>query len=154
MLHHETRGHGPLVVALHSGGMSSRQWRRLAELLAPSYRVVLPDLLGSGANPPWPEPDAFDVRLDVAALGELLDALGEPAHLVGHSYGGFLALTLARQRPADVRSLAVYDPTAFGVLHGAEDAEGLADLERARARPVFLDDTRGGGAEWYEAFVD
>ncbi|HEX6882981.1 MAG TPA: alpha/beta hydrolase [Planctomycetota bacterium] len=154
MLHREELGHGPRVVALHSGGMSARQWRRLAEQLAPSFRVVLPDLLGSGANPPWPEPDAFDVRLDVAALGHLLDALGEPVHLVGHSYGGFLALTLARQRPADVRSLAVYDPTAFGVLHGAGDAEGLADLERARAQAVFLDDRRGGGAEWYEAFVD
>lgn len=154
VLHREETGRGPLVVALHSGGMSARQWRRLAEQLAPSYRVVLPDLLGSGANPPWPDPDAFDVRLDVVALGELLEVLGEPAHLVGHSYGGFLALTLARQRPAGVRSLAVYDPTAFGVLHGAEDAEGLADLERARKQPVFLDDARGGGDEWYEAFVD
>lgn len=154
MLHHEALGHGPLVVALHSGGMSGRQWRRLGELLATRHRVVIPDLLGSGANPPWPEPDSFDVKLDVAAVGELLDSFGAPTHLVGHSYGGFLALTLARERPASVRSVAAYDPTAFGVLTTTGDAEGLADLEHARSHPVFSDDARGGGAAWFEVFVD
>src|SRR5688572_30233621 len=134
--------------------MSGRQWRRLVQLLSASYRVVVPDLLGSGANPPWPDHDSFDVTLDVAAVGELLESLREPAHLVGHSYGGFLALALARERPASVRSLAVYDPTAFGVLFGARDAEGLADLERARSHPLFLDDAHGGDAAWFEAFVD
>ena len=43
-------GEGPLVVLLHSGGMSGRQWRRLAGLLSASYRVVTPDFLGSGDN--------------------------------------------------------------------------------------------------------
>jgi len=37
---HDVRGEGALLVLLHSGGMSGRQWRRLAERLAPSYRVV------------------------------------------------------------------------------------------------------------------
>jgi pimeloyl-ACP methyl ester carboxylesterase len=134
--------------------MSGRQWRRLVGLLAPSYRVVVPDLLGSGENPPWPDRTPFDFSLDVAALGELLDSLGAPAHLVGHSYGGLLALTLARQRPAAVRSLAVYDPVAFGVLHATPDEAGLDDLERARANPVFHDDARGGGEAWFEVFVD
>jgi pimeloyl-ACP methyl ester carboxylesterase len=134
--------------------MSGRQWRRLAEQLAPTHRVVLPDLLGAGGNPAWTEANTFDVTQDVAAMRELLDSLGEPVHLVGHSYGGFLALALARERLEGVRSVAVFDPTAYGVLHGARDAEGLADLERACAQPVFLDDARGGGAEWFEAFVD
>ena len=154
VLHHEVLGEGPLVVPLHSGGMSGRQWRRLAERLATSHRVVVPDLLGSGANPRWRDEMPFDVSLDVAALGELLDSLGEPAHRVGHSYGGCLALTLARRRPASVRSVVVYDPTAFGVLHSSRDAAGLADLRRPEANPVFSDEARGGGSAWFEAFVD
>jgi pimeloyl-ACP methyl ester carboxylesterase len=53
-----------------------------------------------------------------------------------------------------VRSIAVYDPVAFGVLHGASDQEGLTDLARTEQNTVFLDDARGGGEEWFEAFVD
>ncbi len=154
MLHHELLGEGPLVVLLHSGGMSGRQWRRLAGLLSSSCRVVAPDLLGSGDNPPWLDEKPFDFSLDVAAVGELLDSLGAPAHFVGHSYGGLIALTLARERPSTVRSLTVYDPVAFGVLHASHDEAGLSDLERASANPVFLDDARGGSEAWFEVFVD
>ena len=154
MLQHEQLGQGPPAVLLHSGGMSGRQWRRLAVLLSATHLVVAPDFLGSGANPPWPGDAAFHHRLDVAAVGELLASLKAPIHLVGHSYGGFVALTLARERPAAVRSLSVYDPTAFGVLHAAQDQAGLADLEHAAAQPLFLDDARGGGEPWFELFVD
>ena len=93
---------GPPVLLLHSGGMSGRQWRRLAALLSPSYRVVVPDLLGSGANPPWPAGAPFDLALDLAELAELLESLRAPAHVVGHSYGGLLGLKLASERPASV----------------------------------------------------
>ena len=134
--------------------MSGRQWRRLAELLAPSHEVVTPDFLGSGSNPLWSEAAPFGYELDVAAVGELLDALGQPAHLVGHSYGGLVALTLARQRPAAVRSISVYDPVAFGVLHARHDEAGLGDLARVRAHPLFLDAARGGSDAWFAVFVD
>jgi pimeloyl-ACP methyl ester carboxylesterase len=156
MLHHEIKGVGPTVVLLHSGGMSGRQWRRLAERLAPSFQVVTPDFLGSGENPPWPADVPFDFRLDVAAVNEVIDAVASsaPVHLVGHSYGGLIALTVGRERPELVQSIAVYDPVVFGVLYGAGDREGLADLERASENPVFLDEARGGGEEWLEAFVD
>ena len=89
MIKYDVRGEGSLAILLHSGGMSGRQWRRLAERLAPRHRVVSPDFLGSGANPPWPDDQPFDFRSDVAAIVELWDSLGEPAHIVGHSYGGF-----------------------------------------------------------------
>lgn len=154
MLHHESLGDGPVVVLLHSGGMSGRQWRRLASRLSSSHRVVMPDLLGSGDNPLWPEEAPFEYPLDVAAVSELLDSVGAPAHLVGHSYGGLVALMLARARPEDVRSLTLYDPVAFGVLYASEDQAGLGDLERAGRDPIFLDDSRGGSEAWLEAFVD
>jgi pimeloyl-ACP methyl ester carboxylesterase len=154
MLKHEVRGEGPTVILLHSGGMSGRQWRRLADRLATSFRVVCPDFLGSGENPPWPDDQPFDFHSDVAAISELVDTFGPTAHLVGHSYGGLVALTIARQRPEAVTSLAVYDPVVFGVLYGADDQEGLADLARAAKNPVFLDDARGGSEDWLEAFID
>jgi pimeloyl-ACP methyl ester carboxylesterase len=150
----DDRGAGSPVVLLHSGGMSSRQWRSLSERLASSHRVLAPDFLGSGKNPPWPDDVPFGYGLDVAAVARVLDALDGPVHLVGHSYGGLVALTLARTLPHRVRSLAVYDPVAFGVLHDTADPAGLADLERASSQPVFTDETLGGGEAWMQSFVD
>lgn len=144
----------PPVVLLHSSGMSSRQWGRLKEVLGGEYHVLTPDFLGSGERPPWPDAQPFDLSMDVDLIDRLLSGLGERAHLVGHSYGGLIALALARRSPRLVRSLALYDPVAFGVLHGANDREGLQDLDRLGTQAVFSDEERGGGDEWFEAFVD
>lgn len=152
-LHVETLGSGVPVIALHSGGMSGRQWRKLAELLAPAHEVLLPDLLGCGKNPPWPDELPFEVALDVRAVRSVLTHVGR-AHLVGHSYGGLIALTLAREKPDSVLSVSLYDPVAFGVLYDPPDEAGLANLQSARENPVFTDDARGGNSEWLEAFVD
>jgi pimeloyl-ACP methyl ester carboxylesterase len=142
------------VVLVHSSGMSSRQWGRLVEFLEPRYRVFAPDLPGSGSNPLWPDDQPFELAMDVDAVERIVDDIGEPVHVVGHSYGGLLAVTLARRIPRSIRSLAAYDPVAFGVIHSEKDAEGLADLARAAENPAFTDYARGGSDEWFEAFVD
>jgi pimeloyl-ACP methyl ester carboxylesterase len=130
------------ALLIHSGGFTSRQWRKLSELLAPRYRILAPDLLGYGA--PWPIAQPFHFREDVALLASLLD---EPAHLVGHSYGGFLALQLALARPDRVLSLALYEPVAFAVLTDAERAavDGIG---------TYNPGTTGIDETWLAGFVD
>ena len=70
-------GHGPPVVLIHSSGMSSRQWRKLVDHLSASHRVVAPDLLGSGANPPWTDDPAFQIDDELDALDALRKALDD-----------------------------------------------------------------------------
>src|SRR5688500_4532898 len=108
------------VLLVHSGGFTSRQWRKLAALLAPDRRVLAPDLIGYAADTRWPVGEPFHFRQDLEALAAVL-ADEPPAHVVGHSYGGFLALQLALIHPDRVRSLAVYEPVAFGILDEAVD---------------------------------
>jgi pimeloyl-ACP methyl ester carboxylesterase len=151
-VHVSAFGEGTRVIALHSGGMSGRQWRRLAERLQGGYRVLLPDFLGSGENPPWSDDASFHWGMDADVVEEILLADDGRAHLVGHSYGGLVAVTVAHRHPQAVRSLAVYDPVAMGVLHAAGDAEALADL--ARTDMLTMDDAVGGGEAWLNAFVD
>lgn len=140
----------PSALLIHSGGFTSRQWRRLSEALSPDHRVVAPDLLGYGAEGPWPAGQPFHFRQDLA---HLLSVIGdEPVHLVGHSYGGFLALQLALMRPELVQSIAVYDPVAFGVLDEVEDADARATLTRVRRE--WMPDAAGVDEEWLSAFVD
>lgn len=137
------------VLLLHSGGMSSRQWRRLNEALSAQATVQAPDLLGSGANPVWPDERPFSLEVELESLESQAQW---PAHVVGHSYGGLLGLMLARRNPSRVLSLALYDPVAFGVLAG--DAAGSADLARVNDHPLFLDDRSGGGEEWWRLFIE
>jgi pimeloyl-ACP methyl ester carboxylesterase len=140
------------VILVHSGGFTSRQWRKLSELLAPDYRVLVPDLLGYGAAGPWPDREPFHYRQDLAFLESLIGEESDPVHVVGHSYGGFLALQLALARPELVRSIAVYDPVAFGILDEVEDAEALRALEGVRRQ--WEPDASGADEAWLTAFVD
>lgn len=140
---------GETVLLIHSGGFTSRQWRKLAELLAPDYRVLAPDLLGYGASGPWPDGKPFHFREDLDLLLSLIDA---PVHLVGHSYGGFLALQLALARPELVRSIAAFEPVAFGILDDVDDADARAGLSTVKR--TWDPDANGVDEAWLAAFVD
>jgi pimeloyl-ACP methyl ester carboxylesterase len=140
----------PTVVLIHSGGFTSRQWRKLAAAVASRSRVLAPDLLGYGEAGPWPAGEPFHFRQDLAFLESLLD--GEAVDLVGHSYGGFLALQLALRRPELVRSIAAYEPVAFGVLDETEDADALRGL--ALVKRDWEPDGRGVDEAWLRGFVE
>ncbi|HMI84257.1 MAG TPA: alpha/beta hydrolase [Polyangiaceae bacterium] len=148
----QDRGEGEPVVLLHSGGFSARQWRKLGDALAPTHRVLAPDLLGYGASSRWPLGTPFHLDQDLAALEALLDTLAAPAHLVGHSYGGLLALKLALSRPRGVRSLALFEPVAFAVLDEPSDAEARASLRLARSD--YCANAAGADDVWLGSFVD
>ena len=145
-------GSGDAVLMLHSGGLSGRQWRKLAELLAPRFRVVVPDLLGYGASDPWPAGEPFHFRQDLAALDLLIRQLDSPIHLVGHSYGGMLALQLLREDASRFGRAALYEPTAFGVLDTVDDADALTNLHDVRLD--YTADEAGVDEAWLRAFVD
>ena len=115
------------VLMLHSGGFSSRQWRRLAAALAPDHEVLAPDLLGYGVQPAWPAGEPFHFRQDLAFVESLVEPLDGPVHVVGHSYGGVLALKLALARPEAIRSLGALSfasPVAAGAQQAGESAAG------------------------------
>ena len=142
------------VLLLHSGGMSSRQWKKLIGSLSPTHTVLAPDMIGSGDNPPWPAEQEFDWHQDADIIEKLLVDAGKPVHLVGHSYGGLLALTVGRRHPDLVKSLTVYDPVAFGVLYARNDEVGLADFTQLDRVQASLDRAQGGNEVWLEAFID
>src|SRR5262245_48676383 len=150
-LHVEETGAGEPVLLLHSHGLSGGQWRKLAsDLVAKGRRVLAVDLTGHGRSEPWPEPKPFSFATDVERVGAIVRAVG-PAHVVGHSYGGLIALHVARDMPGSLRALSLFDPVAFGVLDANEDRD-------ARAILAALDLSWGPDPEqrerWLRTFVD
>jgi pimeloyl-ACP methyl ester carboxylesterase len=139
---------------LHSGGLSSRQWDRLVASLshdaAPSFRTFAPDFLGYGSSSAWPRDAPFELDDDANLVEALLDRIGEPAHLVAHSYGGLIALRIALRR--DVRSLALFEPVAFGLHHDGADPEACADM--ATTEHLWSAPESGGDEAWLRSFVD
>jgi pimeloyl-ACP methyl ester carboxylesterase len=112
-------------------------------------RVIAPDLTGHGRSAPWPEPEPFSFRRDVDAVVELVRSAA-PADLIGHSYGGLVALHAALAAPAALRSLAVFDPVVFGVLDDRDrDARAILDAIDLRWGPRAED-----REHWLRAFVD
>lgn len=154
LLHTLERGTGPrVVVLLHSGGMSSRQWRGLMDVLSPTFRVIAVDFLGSGRSPPWRDGTPFELATEVDAVLESVPT-DAPVHFVGHSYGASIALQIAARRPDLVASLALYEPVVLGLVREAGDEDALAELRTLDATLTSEGDAAGGTEPWLRGFVD
>jgi lipase len=108
-LHLHTYGpvDGPPVLALHGVTGHGRRWQALADAL-PDIRLLAVDLRGHGHSP-WTPPWTIDQHV-ADALGTL-DALGlDRVPVMGHSFGGAIALHLARSAPERVERLVLLDP--------------------------------------------
>lgn len=122
-LHVSVEGTGPRVLLLHCDATTAAGgWRRQREL-AERWTLVTPDRPGYGQSP------AVRVDFDTEPAVHL-PLLGDGAHLVGHSYGGVVALLLAAAAPHLVHSLTVVEPPAFGL---SETPEVVATRETLQA---------------------
>lgn len=115
-------GSGETVLLLHSSAASGAQWRSLTETLQGVCRVVAPDLYGYGKTDPWPGHGPLGLAAEAALADAVLAPTRGPIHLVGHSYGGAVALRFALQQPERLRSLTLIEPVAFHLLRGATAA--------------------------------
>ena len=131
------RGSGPNVVLVHGAVFDAEMtFGRLAPL-ADRYTLRMVNRRGYGNSPAVTGED-FEVDAnDVAAL------LKPGSHLVGHSYGGVVAMLAAALKPDDVASLTVVEPPAFALTAETEEAKRFrASVEELLAKgptpEVFL----------------
>ena len=96
-----------VVVLLHALGESAHDWQRVAEALAETFRVIVPDARGHGGSG-TAEAYSFELmRDDTLALLDHLDV--RRTAIIGHSMGGTVAYLVAETRPAMVCCLAIED---------------------------------------------
>jgi pimeloyl-ACP methyl ester carboxylesterase len=122
-------GAGEPVVLLHSTAGSGRQWTDVAEALRSGFRVIAPDLCGYGSTSHWPGDGTFSLAVEADLVATLLDMLGKPAHVVGHSYGGAVALQFASRHPRYLRTLTLIEPASFHLLRDGDDIDERAFRE-------------------------
>ncbi len=140
------------VLMLHSSLSSGRQWQSLKLALKAQYQVLNPDLLGYGSNTEkYPSP--MQLADEAKQLWPLLDgkAAGSVI-LVGHSFGGAVALHMARTRPELFKAVLLFEPVAFHLLKATEPvlyqqvqqlSQNMLSLNPPQAAELFIDYWQG-----------
>lgn len=105
---YDTYGSGPPLALVH-GGFSDHltNWEFVKPLLAPHFTVYAVARRGRGETSATDGHRIEDEGLDVVAV---LESIGEPVFLLGHSYGAHASLVAANQTPKRVRKLVLYEP--------------------------------------------
>ena len=109
---YKSDGNGPAVVLLHGFGEDSIVWDSTIEFCKKDFRLIVPDLPGSGQSPVCAEGSSMEIMAEMVA--ELINAESIPdISLIGHSMGGYISLAFAEKYPEKLRSLGLFHSTAY-----------------------------------------
>src|SRR5262245_24592144 len=163
IIHLRRQPHPVRVIALHCSGAGAAQWCHLQQRLGSRYEMFAPEHYGSESTGPWTGEHAFRLADEAAKAIALIDSGSDQVHLVGHSYGGAVALSVALARPHRIASMALYEPVSFHLLRSmggkagaaafaeiaaiaAKTGDCVASGDYTRAASVFIDYWSGPGA--------
>ncbi len=126
------------IVALHGLASSAHWYERLASRLSRYYRVVAPDQRGHGQT--TQAPSGYDWQSLASDVGRFMDYLGlDRAAVLGHSWGGNVAINVATKLPERVSKLVMIDG---GFLDGHLLPDASWELFRDRFGPRNVSGTR------------
>lgn len=108
-------GSGASVVMLHGSASAGAQWQPVMDKL-PGLHIFAPDMYGCGASDDWRGTQSYCLRAETRIVEALAQISDQPIHLVGHSYGGAVALRFALDHPDLIASLTLIEPVAFHLL--------------------------------------
>jgi esterase len=120
----------PCLVIAHGLYGSGRNWGVIARRLADRRDVVAVDMRNHGESPRFPTQGYPEMAGDLA---EVIESLGPPVDLLGHSMGGKAAMQLALTRPDLIRRLIVADIAPVAYTHDqTRNARAMAELNLAQ----------------------
>ncbi len=146
-------GRGPPVVLVHSSVAGARQWRKLIDELSFDFHARAVNLVGYGRTPPWTQDREQSLADQAAVVEAAVPAGGEPVRLVGHSFGGSVAMKAALRMGAQVDRLVLFEPNPFFLLRDNRCDAAFAEIWGLRD----VIKVHGGRGEWdvpAERFAD
>lgn len=109
----------PPILLLCSTGLDSRQWNDLFPMID-SRSSICPHYLCYDGSDSWKGDGGIDPSLDYKLAESLLISQNGPVDIIGHSYGGFIGLRLAKEHPGKIRRMAFHEPIVWGCLQHTE----------------------------------
>jgi len=148
-LYYEETGAGEPVVLVHGSWSDANTWALLVPELAREFRVIAYDRRGHSRSSDGPgHGSRHEDECDLAAVIEALEVA--PAHVVGNSYGGSIALGLAARRPELLRSVAVHEPGLTGLAPFDPNVRAANALIRVVVERLETGDVVGGARQFVE----
>jgi len=133
-------GSGPFLVVVHGTAADHTRWAPVLPALEAQFTVCALDRRGRGGSG---DAQPYALEREFEDIAAVVDSLGGPVHLLGHSFGAVCALGAARLA-ARLRSLTLYEPPPAGVPDltppevAAEIERHLAAGDRAEAVRAFF----------------
>ncbi len=124
------KGAGEPIVFVHGSYATPSAWKKLMESLAPTHHCIAVRLPGHGGMPDPQDFEAPSIDTELAILEEAVRQLTDrPIHLVGHSYGGVVALAQALKGNLPLAELTLFEPVATWVLDAVQDQPMQAEVQ-------------------------
>ena len=139
-------GEGPLVVLVHASLAGARQWSDLTRDLQDRFRVRAINLFGYGGTPAWTSEKRAKLDDFAALVASAVPATERKVHLVGHSFGGAVAMhAAAHQLRGRVERLVLMEPSLFYLLE--QNGQRAAFREISSLAEFTIHSMASGAAE-------
>ena len=102
------------------------------EELGKDFRVLAPNLRGYGKTSSWPGAKTLNLSDKVQLIEPLIDSSEQKVYLIGHSYGGSVALKAAMNFPEKTEGLLLLEPNPFYLLRQNQRMEGYREALELR----------------------
>lgn len=113
----DEQGSGSPIIFIHGSYATTSTWKKMVEQLAHSHRCISIKLPGHCGTP---DPEDFSnptIETELEILEYVVNSLPEePIHLVGHSFGGVIALAQALKGNLNISQLSLFEPVAVSLL--------------------------------------
>ncbi len=136
------QGEGPALLLLPGSFGTGAGWKLVIDRLAQRYRIVTTSLLGYGATAERRPLGNTSMQQQTDVIDHILERIGEPAHVIAHSFGGLAAIAHAIEGNIKPASLLLVEATPFALLKAFGDTEHFA-MFGAMTRAYFAEYAAG-----------
>jgi pimeloyl-ACP methyl ester carboxylesterase len=127
---YDETGSGPTVVLVPGSCSTGAAFRPMMAAWNGRFRCVTTSLLGYGGTAERRTPKAPSIEPEAEAIEAVIRRAGGPVHLVGHSFGGSVALAVAQRKQVPVASLSIIEAPLPPLLRHLGEDEHYASFRR------------------------
>lgn len=146
----ERQGTGRAVVLVPPGASSGSAWRKVIDRMGDGYVSLAVNPSGHGSTEMFAGARPMTIADEAEAALALMPEADGPAHLVGHSYGGAIAVEMVLSAPGRFTTLTLIEPALYPLLSSGGRPDLAEEVEAENAR--FIE--RAGAGERERAFED